>query len=104
MSDISAPPNLDQPIELIYRALEDDRHWKEFLECVRERLQSSAVTLAMLYPRHHAYSFSHYVGVSKEDFQEYLDKWAVRDPLRKKIMSGSYPDRKSTRLNSSHLG
>jgi DNA-binding CsgD family transcriptional regulator len=91
MSDQSAPPNLDQPIELIYRALEDDRYWDDFLECVKDRLRFSAVTLATLYPRHRAYSFSHYVGVSKEDFQKYLDKWAARDPLRKKVLSGSYP-------------
>lgn len=91
MSEHSGPPHLDLAIDLVYRALEDDRYWKDFLECVKERLQFSAATLAMLYPRHHAYSFTHYVGVSKEDVQEYLDKWAAQDPLRKKVMSGSYP-------------
>jgi DNA-binding CsgD family transcriptional regulator len=91
VSDHSPLAHLDLPIDLIYRALEEDRYWKEFLESVKERLQLSGATLSMYYPRHHTYSFSHYVGVSKEDFQEYLDKWAARDPLRKKVTSGSYP-------------
>lgn len=82
---------LDRPIECIYRALEDERYWAAFLEHMRVRLRFTAATFSVTYSRHNAYSVSHYVGLSHQDFQEYLDKWVSRNPWRNRFLSRQFP-------------
>ncbi len=82
---------VDRPIEYIYHALEDERYWEAFLECMRVRLRLTAATFSVTYFRHNVYSVSHYVGLSQDDFQKYLDKWVSRNPWRNRFLSRQFP-------------
>lgn len=91
VSDHSPHPPLSESIELIYRALEDERFWKNFLEHMRSRLQFTVAAMSVTYPRQNGFSFSQYAGSSEKDVQEYLDKWVTRNPWRTKLMSRPSP-------------
>jgi len=80
MSELGALQDIEQPIELIYQALDDERCWKLFLECLIERLKLTFATIVVAYPRSHSLSWSHYAGVSEEFFREYLTVWMNDDP------------------------
>ena len=83
MSELGALQDIEQPIELIYQALDDERCWKLFLECLIERLKLTFATIVVAYPAGYNASFSHYAGVPEEVFNEYCKVWMDLDPWRK---------------------
>ncbi len=84
-------PSSNDPIELIYRALEDERYWKDLLEIVRVRLQFTMATIAVTYPHDNAISFTYYAGVSDEELREYRETWGARNPWRNKLIARQAP-------------
>jgi len=80
MPDLGPLSDIEKPIELIYRALEEERCWKLFLECLIERLDLTFSTIVVAYPRSHTLSWSHYAGVTADFFAVYKTVWMARDP------------------------
>jgi DNA-binding CsgD family transcriptional regulator len=84
------PAGVDRPIELIYRAVEDDRHWECFLQCVLQELQCATATLWMIYPGSSGHSEGRYATVSDDGWQCYLTGGQPRDPFTAGLCGGGH--------------
>ena len=74
-----------QAVELIYRAVEDSRHWDDFLDYLVRELRFILASVSIHDPKHQAWSFASIRGPVPELVAAYTSHWLERDPWRKKL-------------------
>jgi DNA-binding CsgD family transcriptional regulator/PAS domain-containing protein len=74
-----------QAVELIYRAVEDSRHWDDFLDYLVRELRLILASVSIHDPENQSWSFASVRGAFPEIAAAYASDWLDRDPWRRKL-------------------